>query len=88
MLGASVRSVVVLIANEFIKLIIIALFIAIPITYYVINLWLENFTNRISINPLTFALAGLGTLVIAWLTVSYLSIKAAQSNPVDSLRNE
>ncbi|MEQ9443658.1 MAG: ABC transporter permease [Cyclobacteriaceae bacterium] len=87
-LGASVRSVVVLIANEFIRLIIIALFIAIPITYYVINLWLENFTNRISINPLTFALAGLGTLIIAWLTVSYLSIKAAQSNPVDSLKNE
>lgn len=87
-LGAPVRSLVLLICREFFRLIVIALFVAIPITYYAINLWLENFTSRINIDPLAFVLAGLLTLVIAWLGISYLSIKAAQSNPVDSLQNE
>ena len=87
-LGASVRNVVVLISKEFFILIVIAFFLAIPITYYGISLWLENFTDRITIHPITFVLAGLVTLFIAWLTVSYLSIKAAMSNPVDALRDE
>jgi putative ABC transport system permease protein len=87
-LGASVKNVVVLISKEFFILIVIAFFIAIPITYYGISLWLENFTDRITIQPVTFMIAGLTTLAIAWLTVSYLSIKAAMSNPVNALRDE
>jgi putative ABC transport system permease protein len=87
-LGASIRNVVVLISKEFFLLIIIAFFIAIPITYYGISIWLENFTNRITIHPMTFVVAGLVTLAIAWVTISYLSIKAATSNPVDAIRDE
>ncbi|MDN5216881.1 ABC transporter permease [Fulvivirgaceae bacterium BMA12] len=87
-LGASIKSLVLLISNEFFKLIILALFIAIPTTYYIINLWLENFASRIDITPWTFVIAGLLTLVIAWLVIGYLSVKAARSNPVDSLQNE
>ncbi|MEQ9442694.1 MAG: FtsX-like permease family protein [Cyclobacteriaceae bacterium] len=87
-LGASVSSVVFLISNEFIKLILIALILAIPITYFVISGWLENFSQRIAINPFVFVIAGGGTVLIAWLVISVISIKAAQANPVDSLRNE
>jgi putative ABC transport system permease protein len=87
-LGASIRNVVVLISKEFFILIIIAFFIAIPITYYGISIWLENFTNRISIHPMTFVVAGLVTLTIAWVAISYLSIKAATSNPVDAIKDE
>ena len=87
-LGASVKSLVLLISNEFIGLITVAVVVAIPITYYVMDLWLENFTTRISINPLTFVVAGVVTLVVAGLAISYLSVKAAQRNPVDSLRSE
>ncbi len=87
-LGASVSSVVFLISHEFVKLILIALILAIPITYFVISGWLENFSQRITINPFVFAVAGGATLVVAWLVVSLILIKAAQSNPVDALRNE
>ncbi len=87
-LGASIGSVILLISKEFLKLIIVSFLIAIPITYYVINIWLENFTNRIEINPLTFALAGISALAVAWLAISYLSLKAAATNPVNALRNE
>ncbi len=87
-LGASVKSLVLLLSSEFFKLIIVALFIAIPTTYYVINLWLENFASRIDITPWTFVIAGVLTLIIAWLVIGYLSVKAARSNPVDSLQNE
>ena len=87
-LGASVKNLVLLISHEFFGLIVVAVVIAIPITYYVMNLWLESFTTRISISPLAFVVAGVMTLVVAGLAISYLSVKAAQRNPVDSLRNE
>jgi len=87
-LGASAGGVVMLVSKEFIKLILISFVIAIPLTYYMLNLWLTNFTDRITIGPVTFVVAGLSVLLISWLVISYLSIRAALANPVESLRTE
>ncbi len=80
--------VVYIISSEFIKLIGIAFVLAVPITYYMIQQWLRNFTDHISIGPWSFILAGGAVLSLTWLTVSYLSFKAAGTNPSQALRNE
>lgn len=87
-LGASVLSVVYLLSTRFTKLILIAVVIAIPVAWLAISNWLETFAYRISVSWLIFVGASLAALAIAWLTVSYESIKAAVANPVKSLRNE
>ena len=87
-LGATSGHVVFIISSEFIKLIGIAFLLAVPITYYMILQWLRNFTDRITIGPWSFILAGCAVLVLTWLTVSYLSFKAAATNPSQALRNE
>ena len=87
-LGASVASIIRLFSTEFIKLIIFAFVIAAPIAYFAMNSWLQNFEYKIDLGIGLF-LVGVGaTLIIALLTVSYRSVKAALANPVDSLRNE
>jgi putative ABC transport system permease protein len=63
----------------------VAFVISIPVTYYLIAQWLENFTNRISIGPLRFILAGVAVLLIAWITIGYLSFRAAATNPSEAL---
>lgn len=87
-LGASVRNVVSLISIDFIKLILISNVIAIPVAWYFMNKWLDSFAYKISIHWMTFFVAGVSSIAIAWLTMAYQSIKAASANPVDSLRNE
>jgi putative ABC transport system permease protein len=87
-LGATSGHVVFIISSEFIKLIAIAFLIAVPITYYMVVQWLNNFTNKITIGPLNFVIAGLAILTLTWMTVSYLSFKAAGTNPSTALRNE
>ncbi|MEM0993786.1 MAG: ABC transporter permease [Bacteroidota bacterium] len=87
-LGASVSSLVALLSKDFLQLIIIAFVIAIPITYYAMNQWLENFAYRIHISWWVFALTGFGAIGVALLTVSVQSVKAALVNPVKNLRNE
>ncbi|MEO0332651.1 MAG: FtsX-like permease family protein, partial [Bacteroidota bacterium] len=87
-LGASVASIVSLFSVEFIKLLGIAFLVAAPLAYFVMNGWLQRFEYKINLGIGLF-LTGIGaTLIIALLTVSYRSIKAALANPVDSLRNE
>lgn len=86
-LGASARSIVFLISREFIGLVIVAFVIAVPITYYMINRWLENFSERITIGATGFLIAGMGVLVLAWATTSLLSFKAAATNPTKALRD-
>jgi len=87
-LGASVSSIMMLFSKEFIKLIVIAFFIASPLAYYFMSEWLEGFAYRISI-PWTVYVTGItSTLIIALLTVSYRSAQAARSNPADTLRTE
>jgi putative ABC transport system permease protein len=77
-----------LISSDFIRLIIISNVIAIPVAWYAMNKWLDSFAYRINIHWATFAIAAVASILIAWLTMSYQSIKAAVANPVNSLRNE
>lgn len=87
-LGASVGSIVGLLSVDFIKLVVIALLIASPIVWYFMTDWLQSFAYRIELRWWVFLLAGLGALLIAIISVSYQSIKAAVANPVDSLKTE
>lgn len=87
-LGASVGSIVYLLSGKFTKLILIAMLIAIPVSWYAIDSWLQSFAYRVEISWSVFIVASLGALLIAWLTVSYESVKAAMMNPVKSLRSE
>jgi putative ABC transport system permease protein len=87
-MGASVGSVVVLLSRDFVKLVLIALLIALPLAWYGMQLWLDNYSRRIVLSPWVFAGVGVGAISIALLTVSYQSVKAALMNPVKSLRSE
>ncbi len=87
-LGASVFNIVYLLSTGITRLIIIAAFIAIPLSWFTINSWLNNFAYRIDISWIIFLISTLSALFIGWLTVSYESIKAAITNPVKSLRSE
>lgn len=87
-LGASTRSIIVLLSKEFTKLVIVAALVAFPIGYLFMSGWLDDFAYRIQINPLVFLFAGLASLLIAWLTVSYQSIRAALAKPVETLKYE
>ncbi len=86
--GATTSGIVTLLTKEFMVWIIIAIIIAYPIAFFAMNNWLKNFAYRISIEWWTLILAGIFALMIALLTVSYQSIKAALANPVESLRYE
>lgn len=87
-LGASVSSIVGLFSTDYIKIVLISALIASPIAWWLINQWLEDFSYRTEIQGWMFVLAWLIALAVALLTVSGQAIKAAVSNPVNSLRNE
>ena len=87
-LGASVSSIVGLLSKDFLKLIGIAVAIAVPLAYFTMHRWLEDFAYRIQIRPGVFLLAGTLAIVIALATVSYQSLRAALADPVKSLRFE
>lgn len=87
-LGASVSGIVVLVGKEFIRPVIIALFIAVPIAYWAMMKWLQNYSLRIHIEWWVFVLAGVAAIVVTACTISFQSIKAAMANPVKSLRTE
>ena len=87
-LGASVVSIVTLLSKDFLKLVLIALVIASPVAWWAMNNWLQDFAYKITIAWWVFAVAGGLATGIALLTVSFQSIKAALTNPVNSLRSE
>jgi putative ABC transport system permease protein len=87
-LGASSTNIVKLLSANFLKPIILAFLIAFPAAWYAMNNWLQNYAYKISIEWWMFAFAGLLTICIAFITVSYQSIQAAIANPVKSLRME
>lgn len=87
-LGASVTNIVGLLSKDFLKLVAIAVIIAIPVTWWIMNNWLQNFAYRISIGWHVFALAGMVALAVALLTVASQAFKAATANPVRSIRAE
>ena len=87
-LGASVSGVVGILSREFIRMVVIAFVIGAPLAWYLANSWLQEFAYRIDISWWMFALAGGVTILIAFLTVVFLAVKAALANPVVALRNE
>ncbi|MCW3092854.1 MAG: hypothetical protein JWP81_3923 [Ferruginibacter sp.] len=87
-LGATVNSIAAMLSGDFLKLVLLACFISIPIARYFMNNWLQNFAFRISLSWWMFGVAGLMVLFIAIITISFQAIKAAVANPVKSLRTE
>lgn len=87
-LGASEAGIVALLSKDFIQLVLISFVIAFPVAWFAMNKWLQSFAYRINISWWIFVIAGLIALLIALITVSFQSIKAAIANPVKSLRSE
>jgi putative ABC transport system permease protein len=87
-LGANVTVIVSMLSKDFIKLVIIAILIASPLAWYLMHLWLQDFAYRVSIQWWVLAGAACTALLIAFITISFQSIKAALANPVNSLRSE
>ena len=86
--GATIMQVLTLLNKDFIRWVALAYIIAVPISWYVMHRWLENFAYKTNISWWIFVLAGALTLMIAFLTVSWQSYRAASANPVKSLRTE
>jgi putative ABC transport system permease protein len=87
-LGATVSQIAGLMSTEFVKLVLVAVVIAVPVAWYAMDKWLAGFAYHISVDVFVFVYAAAGALIIALLTVSFESIRAASANPVKSLRNE
>ena len=87
-LGANISNIINLLSKKFLFLVLLANITAWPAAYYFMNKWLQSFAYRIHIGISLFLLSGTITLLIALLTVSFQTIKAARANPVDSLRYE
>lgn len=87
-LGASMAVIFSMLSADFLRLVVLAFILAVPISWYLMNNWLEGFTYRIDLSPWMFLLAGLSAILVALIAVSFQSLKAAVANPVDSLRSE
>jgi putative ABC transport system permease protein len=87
-LGASVKDIVYLFSKEFTILVMVGFLIAIPVSYYMMNNWLQDFAFRIRISAGMFLVVIVLSVIIAWITVGYISVKAALANPIKSLKTE
>ena len=87
-LGASEVQIWALLSQNFVLLIMISFIIIVPVSYYLLSAWLQNFAYHIRINPLIFGLSGVIAFAIGLLTISYHTVRTARINPVDSLKNE
>ena len=87
-LGASVAQITLLLSKDFVKLIVLAIVIASPVAWYAMNKWLQNFNYHITISWWIFATAGALAILIAFVTLSFQSVKAALANPVKNLKTE
>jgi putative ABC transport system permease protein len=87
-LGASVSSIVASLSKEFIRLVVIAFIVAAPVAYWLMNMWLQNFAYRITMQWWMFLVSGILAIGIAFVTISFQAIKAAIANPIKSLRTE
>ncbi|HNC12985.1 MAG TPA: FtsX-like permease family protein, partial [Cyclobacteriaceae bacterium] len=87
-LGASVPNVIGLLSRDFMILVLIAFVVGIPAGYYMMNKWLQGFAYKTEITLLVFVAAGFISTLIAGITVSFESLRAARTNPVKSLRSE
>jgi putative ABC transport system permease protein len=86
--GARIGEIISLLNKDFVRWVLLAFIIAVPVSWYIMNLWLKNFAYRTNLSWWIFALAGLIALGIALFTVSWQSLRAATRNPVESLRYE
>jgi putative ABC transport system permease protein len=87
-LGASVPNIVSMLSKDFLRLVLISFVLAVPVAWWGMNKWLQDFAYRISIGWWIFIVAGIIAMLIALFTVSFQAIKAAIANPVKSLRTE
>ena len=87
-LGASTTGIVGLLSRDFLRLVLFSFLIAAPIAWYGMNKWLQGFAYRVELQWWVFALAGILVVAIAFLTVSYQSIRAALADPAEALRSE
>jgi putative ABC transport system permease protein len=87
-LGANIQTIVVILSKEFIKLLVLAFFISIPVSWLAMHQWLLDYAYRIHIRWWIFAISGITAGIIALTTISLKTIKAARMNPVNSLRSE
>ncbi len=87
-LGASGPQIFIILSRDIMSLVLVAVGLSLPIAYYALNRWLQDFAYRVEIPPQTFLVAGLGALVIALITISYQVLRASVSNPINALRYE
>jgi len=87
-LGASLPNLIVLLLKDFTRLVLIAVALAVPLVWWVMDRWLQNFSYRIKISPMVFVVTGLSLVLIAWITLSFLTIKTARVNPAETLKSE
>jgi len=87
-LGATITNIVGLLSKDFLKLVLLGFILAIPVAWYAMHKWLQDFAYHIKIGAGVFMIAGIGAILIAILTISWQSVRAALANPVDSLRSE
>ena len=87
-LGASVSSIIRIMSKEFVILVTVANIIAWPVAYYYMKNWLKNFAYKTNVDPFIFVYSGIIALLLTLLTISFQSLKAAMTNPVDSIRIE
>jgi ABC-type antimicrobial peptide transport system permease subunit len=87
-LGASITNIITLLTADFLKIVLIAILLAVPIAWFTMNRWLEDYAYRVGLQWWVFAIAGILAIMIALFTVSFQSIKAALTNPVKSLKTE
>ncbi len=87
-LGASRSTIVLMMNSHYVKLIVVGLLIAVPLSWYAMTYWLESFEFRIDINPLVFVFSGLGVMLASLLSVAFLSHRAASVNPASVLKEE
>jgi putative ABC transport system permease protein len=86
--GATAQSIVGMLSIEYVRLIVISFAVSVPLGYYFMNKWLEQFAYKITPGVTVFIVSGLISFVIAWLTISFESFRAANRNPVETLRNQ
>lgn len=87
-LGASQNQLMVLLLSDFTKLVIVAIVLGIPLSWYIMNEWLKNFSYRMDMVVWPFAVSGVALLVVAWTTLGYFTLKATRLNPAETLRSE
>lgn len=87
-LGASTFSLVRLLSADFLKLVALSIFIAVPIAWFGMHNWLQNYEYRIAVSPLTFVVVALSTLLLSFMTTAFHGVKSSQINPALHLRNE